>query len=143
MQQTVLRTEQEIDRREDVLGFLMNDMREAFAQEELLAQRHTAALNRLVEIHEDMRKFMEEEFYGNLRTLLAELCAKTNMLTQQNDDELKKLDIMKKILDEEWAEEETERRTKFLTSLDEIKNRVCLGYKESLEDKFGFNWFMG
>ncbi|OQV14381.1 putative Coiled-coil domain-containing protein 65 [Hypsibius exemplaris] len=124
MRQTILRTEQEMDRREDVIGFLMSDMKEAFAQEELLAQRHTAALNRLVEIHEELRAFMEEEFYGNLRTLLAELCAKTNMLSKQNDDELKKLEVMKKILDEEWAEEETERRTKFLTSLDEIKNGI-------------------
>lgn len=126
MRQEALHVEQEIDRRGDMLHFLMNDMREAFEQEEGLARRHTAALSRLVEMHDDLRKFMEEEFYGSLRTLLAELCAKTNMLSKQNDDDMRKLEVMKKILDEEWAEEETERRTKFLTSLDEIKNRVSL-----------------
>ncbi|GAU95677.1 hypothetical protein RvY_07260 [Ramazzottius varieornatus] len=124
MRQEALHVEQEIDRRGDLLHFLMNDMREAFEQEEGLARRHTAALSRLVEMHDDLRKFMEEEFYGSLRTLLAELCAKTNMLSKQNDDDMRKLEVMKKILDEEWSEEETERRTKFLTSLDEIKNRI-------------------
>lgn len=119
-----MRLEQQIICHDETLEFLTNDMRESFEQEELLAQRHTAALSRLASIHEELRKFMEEEYYGNLRTLMCEMCAKTNMLTKKNDDDLEKLNIMKKIVDEEWADEETERRTKFLTAVDEIKNRV-------------------
>ncbi|XP_055351085.1 golgin subfamily A member 6-like protein 22 [Paramacrobiotus metropolitanus] len=124
IRQEAQRIQQQIAHRDDTLEFLMDDMREAFEQEELLSQRHTAALQRLTEIHGDLKRFLEEEYYGNLRTLMAELCAKTNMLAEQNDNEMKKIDLMLKVMDEEWGEEETERRTKFLTAVDEIRNRI-------------------
>lgn len=115
--------ERVVDRKESVIKSLAKDLMEAEEQYSMALRSHLQNVDHLVDLQNQRCEQLYKEFMAEQDVLITEFDSERKMIIEQNQKEMTELQDIMFAMEQNCNERETEAKSDFQSTRDEIKNK--------------------